>query len=116
LNARIPRVACQEHGVRKSPIPWALSNSRFTIAFEEHAIDVLLQTDVLGGAGLLHVSWDEAWNIMERAVERGLRAKKQRIITHLGVDEKAVARRHQSQNKRNILTGCPANKYKHAHY
>ena len=32
---------------------------------------------------------------MERAVERGLRAKPRRIIAHLGVDEKAVAKRHR---------------------
>ena len=41
------------------------------------------------------MSWDEAWNLMERAVQRGLRAKRQRVIAHLGVDEKAVARGHQ---------------------
>ncbi len=95
LNARVPRVACREHGIRQIPIPWALPSSRFTIPFERHAIDVLLEADVLGGARLLHISWDEAWNLMERAVERGLRAKKQRVIAHLGVDEKSVARRHQ---------------------
>ena len=95
LNARVPRVACREHGIRQIPILWALPSSRFTIPFERHAIDVLLEADVLGGARLLHISWDEAWNLMERAVERGLRAKKQRVIAHLGVDEKAVARRHQ---------------------
>jgi transposase len=32
---------------------------------------------------------------MERAVERGLKAKKRRIIARLGVDEKAVAKRHR---------------------
>jgi transposase len=32
---------------------------------------------------------------MERAVQRGLRAKKRRIMARLGVDEKAVAKRHQ---------------------
>jgi transposase len=73
-----------------------LPGSRSTIAFERHAIDALLETDVLGGARLLHISWDEAWNIMERAVARGLRAKKRRVIAHLGVDEKAVAKRHRS--------------------
>lgn len=82
------------HGVRRVCVPWALPGSRFTIAFERHAIDVLLETDVLGGARLLRISWDEAWNIMERAVERGLLAKKRRVIAHLGVDEKAVAKRH----------------------
>src|SRR5262249_31636203 len=69
--------------------------ARFTTAFERHAIDVLLEADITGATRLLRVSWDEAWNIMERAVERGLRAKERRVIAHLGVDEKAVAKRHR---------------------
>jgi transposase len=95
LHARIPRVYCLEHGARQAAVPWALSGSRFTLALERHAIDVLLETDVLGGARLLNLSWDEAWHLMERAVERGQQRKKRRVIPYLGVDEKAVARRHQ---------------------
>jgi transposase len=95
LQARLPRVYCLEHGVRRVQVPWALPESRFTLPFERHAIDVLLETDVLGGARLLKLSWDEAWHLMERAVERGQQRKKRRVIPYLGVDEKAVARRHQ---------------------
>lgn len=95
LRARLPRVYCLEHGVRRAQVPWALPEARYTLAFERHAIDVLLETDVLGGARLLKLSWHEAWRIMERAVERGQKAKKQRVIPRIGVDEKAVARRHQ---------------------
>jgi transposase len=95
LHARIPRVYCLEHGIRRVQVPWALPESRFTLPFERHAIDVLLETDVLGGARLLKLSWDEAWRLMERAVERGQQRKKRRVIPYLGVDEKAVARRHQ---------------------
>jgi transposase len=95
LHARIPRVYCLEHGARQAAVPWALPGARFTLAFERHAIDVLLETDVLGGARLLKLSWDEAWHLMERAVERGQQRKKRRVIPYLGVDEKAVARRHQ---------------------
>lgn len=95
LHARPPRVACSEHGIRQIRLPWALPGCRWTIPFERHAIDVLLQADVLGGAGLLRLSWDEAWNVMERAVARGEQAKKRRIIARLGVDEKAVARGHR---------------------
>jgi transposase len=72
-----------------------LSGSRFTIPFERHAIDVLLEADVLGATRLLRVSWDEAWNVMERAVARGQRSKEDRVIARLGVDEKAVAKRHR---------------------
>ena len=95
VHARIPRVYCLEHGVRQVAVPWALAGSRFTLPFERHAIDVLRETDVLGGARLLRLTWDESWHLMERAVERGQKAKKRRVIPLLGVDEKAVARRHQ---------------------
>jgi transposase len=95
LHARPPRVACPEHGIRQIRIPWALPGGRLTIPFERHAIDVLLQADVLGGAGLLRLSWDEAGNVMERAVARGQQAKKHRVIARLGVDEKAVAKGHR---------------------
>jgi transposase len=95
LHARLPRLACPEHGIRQIRIPWALPGCRFTIPFERHAIDGLLQADVLGGAGLLRLSWDEAWHIMERAVARGQQAKPRRVLARLGVDEKAVAKGHR---------------------
>ena len=95
LHARIPRVACLPHGIRQVRVPWALPGARFSLAFEGHAIHTLLEADVLGASRLLRISWDEAWGIMERAVGRGLKAKKQCIIARLGVDEKAVAKRHQ---------------------
>jgi transposase len=64
LHACVPRVSCLEHGVRRVHVPWALPEARYTVAFERHAIDVLLETDVLGGARLLNLSWDEAWHRM----------------------------------------------------
>jgi transposase len=95
LHARAPRVNCRSHGIQQVPVPWAMPGSRLTIPFERHAIDVLLEVDVLGGARLLRLTWDEAWNVMERAVARGQRAKGRRTVAHLGVDEKAVAKRHR---------------------
>jgi transposase len=95
LQARIPRVSCLFHGIRQVNVPWALPGARCSLAFEKHAIDTLLEADVLGASRLLRLSWHEAWGLMERAVERGMKAKKRRIIPRLGVDEKAVAKRHQ---------------------
>jgi transposase len=95
LHARVPRVSCPEHGVRQVQVPWALSGARFTLPFESHAIDTLLEADVLGASRLLSLSWDEAWHVMERAVARGLQAKKRRVISLLGVDEKSFAKRHR---------------------
>jgi transposase len=95
LYARIPRVSCLLHGVRQVPLPWAPPGSRFTLGFESHAIDTLLEADTLGASRLLRLSWHETWGVMERAVARGLKAKKRRIIGYLGVDEKAIAKGHR---------------------
>lgn len=95
LNARPPRVKCPEHGVKQAKLPWAEPRSRFTAMFERFAIDVLLQTDITGATRILRVSWDEAWRLMKRAVHRGLKAKQRRVCTHLGVDEKAIAKHHK---------------------
>lgn len=94
LHARIPRVKCMEHGVLQVLVPWAEPKSRFTALFERLAIDVLRECDVTGATRILKISWDEAWNIMERAVERGKLRKQDRVVKQIGVDEKAIAKGH----------------------
>src|SRR5258708_1531031 len=86
LHARIPRVSCPTHGVRQVQVAWAEPRSRFTALFERFAIDVLLETSVKGATRLLRISWDEAWSLMERAVERGQAKKRRRVIARVGVD------------------------------
>ena len=95
LHARVPRVDCPEDGVLQVKVPWAEPSSRFTLLFERFAIDVLRQCDVTGATQILRISWDEAWRIMERAVERGKRRKEKKIVSHIGVDEKAIAKGQQ---------------------
>jgi transposase len=94
LHARIPRIKCTEHGVLQVRVPWAEPKSRFTILFERLAIDVLRECDITGATRILRISWDEAWNLMERAVARGKCRKQDRIVPRIGVDEKAVAKGH----------------------
>jgi len=94
LHARPPRVNCKDHGVRQVRLPWAEEKARFTALFERLAIMLMQACDILNAAKILRISWDEAWHIVERAVERGLRAKKKRAIRQMGVDEKTVGRGH----------------------
>ena len=94
LPARIPRVACGEHGAVPVMVPWADPRSRFTLLFERLAIDVLGQCDVTGATKIVRVSWDEAWGIMTRAVKRGRQRKAPKVVRQIGVDEKAAAKGH----------------------
>jgi transposase len=95
LHARIPRVACSEHGVVQVKVPWAEPRSRFTLLFERLAIDVLNQCDVSGATRILRISWDEAWGVMQRAVTRGRARKQAQVVRRIGVDEKAAAKGHR---------------------
>lgn len=95
IQAEVPRVHCATHGVKQLTVPWADPGSQFTALFERLAIDLLRECSVTGAAGLLRLTWDEAWGIKTRAVTRGLRRRTADAVTHLGVDEKAIAKRHR---------------------
>jgi transposase len=95
LHARIPRVACGEHGRVQVKVPWAAPRARFTLLFERLAIDVLSQCDVSGATRIVRISWDEAWGVMQRAVPRGRARKPARVVRRIGVDEKAAAKGHR---------------------
>jgi transposase len=95
LHARPPRSGCAEHGIHKVKLPWAETRSRFTLLMERMVIDVIKQCSTISGAcAIMRISWDEAFNIMERSVDRGLERKSQKVIEHIGVDEKAFRKGH----------------------
>ncbi len=96
LHARVPRVQCPRHRVVQVRVPWAEPQSRFTMRFERLAIDVLRECAVTGATRILGVSWDEAWGVMERAVDRGKLRKVRRVVRQIGVDEKAAAKGHKA--------------------
>ena len=95
VQTGVPRVRCPVHGVKQITVPWAEPGSQFTARFERLAIDLLRECSVKGAAGLLRLTWDEAWGIKARAVTRGLHRRTQEVVQHLGVDEKAIAKRHR---------------------
>ena len=71
-------------------VPWAEKSSRFTLMFERFAIDLLQATSTVTGAmGILRISWDQTWNIILLAVQRGQARKASKLMPRLGIDEKA---------------------------
>ncbi|HXX39854.1 MAG TPA: ISL3 family transposase [bacterium] len=94
IEADIPRVQCAQHGIKQIAIPWAEPGSQFTHLFERLAIDFLRECSVAGAAALLRITWDEAWGIKRRAVQRGLARRTAEPIPLIGVDEKAITKGH----------------------
>ncbi len=95
VHTRPPRVKCKDHGVKQIGPTWANPGSHFTLKFESLVINTLKECDVTGTTRLTGTSWDEAWGIMEKAVERGQTRKERRIPEQLSIDEKAFAKRHR---------------------
>src|SRR5215831_16275175 len=95
IEADVPRVDCRTHGVKQVRVPWAEPGSQFTALFERLAIDLLRECSVSGAGRLLRITWDEAWGIKGRAVKRGLARRGAEVVPHVGVDEKALAKRHR---------------------
>lgn len=95
IECAVPRVNCKDHGVKMVKVPWAEKNSKFTLLFERFAIDVLQQCHITGARKLLGLTWDEAWGIKSRAVRRGLDRRQLAELPKIGLDEKAIAKRHR---------------------
>jgi transposase len=95
IEADVPRVNCARHGVKQLRVPWAEPGSQFTALFERLAIDLLRECSITGAVGLLRISWDEGWGIKARAVKRGLARRGPAVVGRIGIDEKAIAKRHR---------------------
>ena len=95
LHAVVPRVDCPEHGVTTVLIPWSTGRTEFTERFERLAIALLLEMSVTAVSRRLVISWDQVDAIMMRAVERGKQRRLPRVVRHIGIDEKAVKKRHR---------------------
>ena len=80
---------------RRWPCPGRRDAPRLPRAFERLAIALRLEMSVAGVARRLAISWDQVDAIMLRAVERGKQRRQPRIVRHLGIDEKAVKKRHR---------------------
>jgi transposase len=93
----VPRVECDEHGVRQVRVPWAEERARFTALFEALVIDWLLATESIAAVAKgLRLSWDEVAGIRERAVARGLKKRGRAALpATIGVDETSIKRGHE---------------------
>jgi transposase len=94
IHANPPRISCQEHGIIEAIMPWTEKRSRFTMRFETRSIRMLQEMDTHNFTDIMSLSWKQAWNILERAVERG-RGRKKSHPSIIGIDEKSYKKAHK---------------------
>lgn len=95
LEAQVPRVKCDEHGVLMVNVPWAESGSGYTALFESVVIDWLRRSDLQAVAQMLGLSWGVVDRIMQRAVRRGLARREELYPVNISVDETSFQKRHE---------------------
>lgn len=87
---------CPQHGVSQITVPWATPFLNITMDLERGVITQVLACKTASGAcGVLRMGWDQVRGVMERAVERGLARRADDDVTSIGVDEKALLKRHR---------------------
>ena len=107
IHIRPPRVNCPKHGVKQIDSMLGENGSAMTYAFERHAIQVALECSIVATTRLCRISWDQSWNVLDRAVKRGIQRKEHRVPVRIGVDEKSFARGHKYETLvYNIDAGC----------
>jgi len=95
IEAQVPRVYCEEHGVKQIPVTWAEKSSRFTLEFEGIVLLWLKDDPISTVAKNFSLSWDQVDGIMQRAINRGLLRREKSTPRNIGIDETAYQRRHE---------------------
>ena len=95
IHVHLPRVNCPTHGVKTVGSEFGENGSMLSFLLEQRVIQVAQECSIDATARLCGLSWDQSWNVLERAVNRGLARKPRRVPVRMGVDEKSIARGHK---------------------
>jgi transposase len=98
IHVRPPRVNCPTHGVKQIGSEFGENGSELSFGLERFVIQVAQECSMEATARLCGLSWDQSWNTLERAVDRGRARKPRRVPCRMGVDEKSVARGHKYES------------------
>lgn len=94
LHARTPRVSCPSCGVKTVCVPWARSESGFTLLFEAFILALAKKMTVLGIAKLVDEHDTRLWRILHHYVEQAKSQQDYSKVNQLGIDETASKRGH----------------------
>ncbi|MGH2843931.1 MAG: ISL3 family transposase [Solirubrobacteraceae bacterium] len=92
LTARVPRVACPEHGVHQVKVPWARERSGFTLLFEALVMALVKEMPVAAVAALIGETDMRVWRVLHHYVDAAVDAQDLSRLERLGIDETSSRR------------------------
>lgn len=96
LHGRVPRITTSDGRVETVPVPWARSNSGFTLLFEALAMALIeREMPIVRVAELLRVNPQRIWTLFNHWVCEARKRDDPSAITRLGVDETSSRRGHK---------------------
>jgi len=94
ITARVPRVDCPDHGVKRASVPWARRGSGFTLLFEQAALMLVREMPVAAAARFTGVTDKRLWRVIAHYVGRAVAALDLSAVRAVGLDETASKRGH----------------------
>jgi len=95
LSARVPRVNCDNCGIKLVSVPWARPGSGFTALFEALLMAMVRAMPVSTAAKLAGVRDKRLWRMLEHHVNEAREQASHAEVTKIGVDETSCRRGHK---------------------
>jgi transposase len=92
LHARVPRVRCDEHGVRLVAVPWARPGSGFTMLFEALVLTFAKAMPMRKVAESVREHDTRVWRIVEHHVHTARAKEDFSAVCRVGMDETSAAK------------------------
>lgn len=87
IHCKVPRIKCDEHKVRLIDVPWANSNTGFTMLFEQLVMELAKKMSVLSISKLLKESNGRLWRIVKRYSNQYVESLELSTVKRIGLDE-----------------------------
>ena len=94
IHASVPRVKCEEHGVKQVTVPWARKGSKFTLLFEQAALTLVREMPVSAAVRIIEITDHRLWRVIYHYVTKALTQFDLSSVKAIGLDETASKRGH----------------------
>lgn len=95
LTARVPRIRCEQCGVKQIDVPWARKDSGFTTLFEMMVLNFAEHMAIKPLSEMIHVHMDSIWRILSHYVDQAHSQLDLSSMQQIGIDEFSKRSGHQ---------------------